>query len=66
MCIDDVKIKLFSTFCSSMYTIQLWWNHIVYNTTYYMYVTIMCLDDFSDHPNTVVRQVGYVCGETDC
>ena len=31
MCTDDVKIKLFSTFCSSMYTAQLWWNHTVYS-----------------------------------
>ena len=29
--IDDVKIKLFSTFCSSMHTAQLWWNHSVYS-----------------------------------
>ena len=28
---DDVKIKLFSTFCSFMYTAQLWWNHTVYS-----------------------------------
>ena len=31
MCTNDVKIKLFSTFCSSMYTAQLWWNHSVYS-----------------------------------
>ena len=31
MCTNDVKIKLFSTFCSSMYTAQLWWNHTVYS-----------------------------------
>ena len=31
MCITDVKIKLFSTVCSSMYTAQLWWNHTVYS-----------------------------------
>ena len=27
MCSDDVKIKLFRTYCSSMYTSQLWWNY---------------------------------------
>ena len=27
LCTDNVNIKLFSTFCSSMYTTQLWWNH---------------------------------------
>ena len=27
--IYDVKIKLFSTFCSFMYTVQLLWNHTV-------------------------------------
>ena len=53
MCTNDVKIKLLSTFCSSMYTAQLWYIA----STDYMYVTIMCLDDYSDYPNTVVRQV---------
>ena len=23
----DVKVKLFNTYCSPMYTAQLWWNH---------------------------------------
>ena len=55
MSTNDVQIKLFSTFCSSMHAAQLWWNHNV--STDYMYVKITCLDDYSDYPNTVVRQV---------
>ena len=31
MCTNYVNIKLFSTFCSSMYTAQLCWNHSVYS-----------------------------------
>ena len=31
MCTNDVNIKLFSIFCSSMYKVQLWWNHSVYS-----------------------------------
>ena len=31
MCCMDVKVKLFSTYCSPMYTAQLWWNHTVYS-----------------------------------
>ena len=27
MCSDDVKIQLFRSHCSSMYTCQLWWNY---------------------------------------
>ena len=27
----DVKVKLFNTYCSPMYTAQLWWNHTVYS-----------------------------------
>ena len=27
MCSMDVKVKLFDTYCSPMYTAQLWWNH---------------------------------------
>ena len=26
MCAMDVKVKLFNTYCSPMYTAQLWWN----------------------------------------
>ena len=31
MCSMDVKVKLFNTYCSPMYTAQLWWNHTVYS-----------------------------------
>ena len=27
MCSMSVKIQLFNTYCSPMYTAQLWWNH---------------------------------------
>ena len=27
MCSDNVKVRLFHTYCSSMYTSQLWWNY---------------------------------------
>ena len=27
MCSMDVKVKLFNTYCSPIYTAQLWWNH---------------------------------------
>ena len=30
MCTNDVKIKLFGTVCSSVYTAQMWWNHTLY------------------------------------
>ena len=29
MCSMSVKIQLFNTYCSPMYTAQLWWNHTV-------------------------------------
>ena len=31
MCSMDVKVKLFNTYCSPMYTAQLWWNHTAYS-----------------------------------
>ena len=31
MCSMDVKIRLFSTYCSPMYTAQLRWHHTVYS-----------------------------------
>ena len=31
MCSMDMKVKLFNTYCSPMYTAQLWWNHTVYS-----------------------------------
>lgn len=27
MCTKEIKIMLFKTYCSSMYTVQLWWNY---------------------------------------
>ena len=43
MCIENVKVKLFTTYCTSMYTAQLWTNHtmadiysmhVAYNNTF--------------------------------
>ena len=31
MCSRNVKVKLFNTYCSSMYTAQLWWNNTAYS-----------------------------------
>ena len=29
MCLDNVKVTLFRSYCSSLYTSQLWWNYRV-------------------------------------
>ena len=43
MCTENVKVKLFTTYCTSMYTAQLWTNHtmtdiysmhVAYNNTF--------------------------------
>ncbi len=31
MCTVDVKLSLFRTFCTQLYTAQLWWNHFDYS-----------------------------------
>ena len=31
MCSPDVKVSLFKTFCTPLYTAQLWWNYRLYN-----------------------------------
>ena len=28
----DVKVKLFRTFCTPLYTAQIWWNYIMHST----------------------------------
>ncbi len=45
ICTIDVKVSLFSTFCTPLYTAQLWWNHFDYslNKLKVAYNDIMCM-----------------------
>ncbi len=45
MCTVDVKVSLFRTFCTPLYTTQLWWNHFDYslNKLKVAYNDIMCM-----------------------
>ena len=54
MCSMDVKVKLFNTYCSPMYTAQLWWNHTAYSFHRLMFVIIIFYDDCSDDHAIVV------------
>ena len=56
MCSMDVKVKLFNTYCSPMYTAQLWWNHTVAFIDLMFVITIF-YDDCSDVHAIVVLLV---------
>ena len=42
MCSDNVKVTIFRSYCSSLYTSQLWWKYKV-NSIRKLYVAQYCL-----------------------
>ena len=59
MCSMDVK--LFNTYCSPMYTAQLWWNHTGHSFHRLKLFVIIFYDDCSDDHAIVVVYFCFVC-----
>ena len=57
-CSMSVKIQLFNTYCSPMYTVQLWWNHTVasFHRLNVAYNNVDCLDDHDSVVHLVCLQ----------
>ena len=55
MCPDNVKVTLFRSYCSSLYTSQLWWKYRVNPSGNYMWRTIMLFVCFSGYRVIVVQ-----------
>ena len=54
MCSDNVKVNIFRSYCSSLYTSQLWWKYKVSSIRklYVAYNNFVC---FSGYPVIVVQ-----------